>query len=282
MKHPPEKTKYSDADAIAKGWSQRQGCGPAYIYLANGTEDNKAVYVCKYFNGKLGSDDQLETIFENTILDIAGNEAMQQGGMDQSDTKLTAVSELKPGMKIKVSAKGADRIGEVLEVKEASSELGNGYTLKIKFDNNGKVSNKIYNTTADFKVNAFKATATAESLDRPSKISTIMESIEELQESTLEALISDSLVEAYGNVAGYRLQNCSYLNEKLRVDGTVYFTSGNTRKTTYTFTEAHTSKGKVMLYGLNEKLGVEKQFILTGKIDKTNKTLITESFKRNK
>jgi hypothetical protein len=60
------------------------------------------------------------------------------------------------------------------------------------------------------------------------------------------------------------------------VNGTIYFISGNTRKTTYTFNESIESEGKVQLHGLNEKLGLEKQFTLTGKVD--NKTLITESF----
>jgi hypothetical protein len=41
----------------------------------------------------------------------------------------------------------------------------------------------------------------------------IMEQLEELQEASLEQLISSSLVEAYGNVAGFRLANCEYLNE---------------------------------------------------------------------
>lgn len=103
-----------------------------------------------------------------------------------------------------------------------------------------------------------------------------MSTLEELQESSLETLISDSLVEAYGNVAGFRLTECNYLNEKLTVNGTVYFTSGNTRKLTYSFNEACVEEDKVKLCGLNEKLGLDKRFTLTGRIE--NKTLITESF----
>ena len=70
-----------------------------------------------------------------------------------------------------------------------------------------------------------------------------------------------------------------YLNEKLSVNGVIYFTSGNTRKTTYTFNEARVKDDKINLIGLNEKLGLDKQFTLAGKIDKANKTLITESFR---
>jgi hypothetical protein len=112
-------------------------------------------------------------------------------------------------------------------------------------------------------------------------LTTIMSGLEELQESTLETYISNSLVEAYGNVAGFRLTECAYSNNKFTVDGTIYFTSGRTRKTTYTFAEGHKApKGKISLRGLNEKLGLDKQFTITGRID--NKTLITESFKRSK
>jgi hypothetical protein len=112
----------------------------------------------------------------------------------------------------------------------------------------------------------------AESLD------VLMSSVEELQEASLEKLISDSLVEAYGNVAGFRLTDCSYLDESLNIDGTIYFTSGNTRQTTYTFSEAYTQNDKTKLIGLNEKLGLDKQFTLIGRICPENKTFITESF----
>lgn len=105
--------------------------------------------------------------------------------------------------------------------------------------------------------------------------------LEEVQELVLETLISSSLVEAYGNVAGFRLTECAYIDNKFTVGGTIYFTSGNTRKTTYKFNESYkTEDDKINLIGLNEKLGLDRQFILTGSID--NKTLITESFKCNK
>ena len=105
--------------------------------------------------------------------------------------------------------------------------------------------------------------------------------VDEIQESALETLISNSLVEAYGNVAGFRLTECSYVDNNFMVDGTIYFTSGNTRKTTYKFTEScKVKEGKISLSGINEKLGADKQFTLIGRVD--NKTLITESFCRNK
>jgi hypothetical protein len=108
-------------------------------------------------------------------------------------------------------------------------------------------------------------------------LNTVMEDVEELQEASLEKLISDSLVEAYGNVAGFRLTECSHADNMLTVNGTIYFTSGNKRKTNYVFSEAFISEdGKVSIRGLNEKLGLDKQFIMTGRTN--NKTFITESF----
>jgi hypothetical protein len=110
----------------------------------------------------------------------------------------------------------------------------------------------------------------------------IMNTLEELHEATLETFISDSLVEAYGNVAGFKLTECAYTDSNFTVDGTIYFTSGNTRKTTYTFTEAYTAEdGKINLHGLNEKLGLDKRFTIIGHTDSA-KTFITESFKTTK
>ena len=107
-------------------------------------------------------------------------------------------------------------------------------------------------------------------------IDTIMTDLDELKESTLETLISDSLIEAYGNVAGFRLIECAYADNKFTVDGTIYFTSGKTRKTAYIFNESYKTNDKISLCGLNEKLGLDKQFTLTGYAN--NRTFIAESF----
>jgi len=124
------------------------------------------------------------------------------------------------------------------------------------------------------KSGGFSESYTAENL------TSVMNELDDLQEEALEKAISDSLVEAYGNVAGFRFNDCSYLNEKLAIDGTIYFTSGNTRKTTYTFSKAFGADNKISIVGLNEKLGLDKQFTITGYTD--NKTFITESFKCSK
>ena len=116
--------------------------------------------------------------------------------------------------------------------------------------------------------------------EEEAKNESFMNDLDEIQESVLEELIANSLVEAYGNVAGFRLTECAYADNNFTVDGTIYFTSGNTRKTTYTFSEARLNEGYISMCGSNVKLGLEKQFILTGRVE--NKTLITESFKRSR
>ena len=206
------KDNYKDADKIAKGWSMVQGNGPAFIYLANGKDDNNAVFLCEYFMGNLAND-QLGKYFKIVKDHIKGARLMDQGGMSNEPS-------------------GAD----------ADNSSYRGRYLR---DN----------------------------------LATIMDETDDLQEAILEKFISDSLVESYGNVAGFRLSDCAYNNNKFMVDGTIYFTSGNTRKTTYSFLEACYSKnGKVKLRGLNEKLGLNKQFIIAGYTDKS-KAFITESFK---
>lgn len=108
----------------------------------------------------------------------------------------------------------------------------------------------------------------------------IFNTVEELKEDVLECMISDSLVEMYDNVAGFRIKDCSCADNKFIVEGVIHFTSGNTRNTTYTFNEATINADKILLHGLNEKLGLDKQFHITGCTE--NKTFITESFKITK
>lgn len=133
---------------------------------------------------------------------------------------------------------------------------------------------------SDTAVRAMLAAEDEESPKKEESLDNVFNDVEELQENTLESMISDSLVELYGNVAGFRLKDCSYEDSKFMVEGVIHFTSGNTRKTTYTFNEALIEADKVTLCGLNEKLGNDKQFFITGYTE--NKTFITESFKTAK
>lgn len=261
-KDPELKSKYVDAENIAKGWSKIADNGPAIIFMAKDVNDPAAEFVCQYFNGDLDKkSDQLVKLVEVVKNGLAGIKSMKKGHMGEADVKKLKASEIKKGMRVKINDKDS---AEVVEVAE--SRLGLKITFKFK---DGTTDSSSYPVTQELVVFNTPAAAT-EGLD------TAMTGIEELQESVLETLISDSLVEAYGNVAGYKLDSCEYLNEQFKVNGIIYFTSGNTRKTTFAFTEAYVKENKVNLIGLNEKLGSNKQFTLAGKID--NKTLIAESF----
>ena len=203
-----EKKHYKDADNIAKGWSQSQGNGPAFIYLAKDRNDSNAVFLCEYFQGEL-ENDQLEKYFNVVKKDLAGAKLMAKGGMNQE------------------------------EDTEENSDT----------------------------------TATTENLD------IIVGGLEELQESSLETLISDALIESQEDIANFRLTDCYYLNEELSVHGKILFTSGEAKETVYTFTEAYTSdENKVVLTGLNEKLDIQEKCVLSGSIEKESKTFIAESF----
>jgi hypothetical protein len=187
---------------------------------------------------------------------------MAKANPGQPDYKEVKASEVKVNTKIKYD----NEVGTVTEVKESRDKKNFIFTVKFEDGTDEPV-------TVEKAKKVMIAVATE-------GLNTVMAEVEDLQEDVLEKLISDSLVETYGNVAGYRVASCEYLNEKLTVNGTAYFTSGNTRKLTYTFTEACNNEGKVELKGLNEKLGADKSFTLTGTVE--NKTLITESFKCNK
>jgi hypothetical protein len=186
-----------------------QGNGPAFIYLAKDRYDDKAVFLCEYFNGEL-ENDQLEKYFKIVQKNVEATKLLNKSGMIQDED-------------------------EVAEEATANESL-----------------------------------------------TTIMNNLEELQETVLEKLISDSLVEAYKNVASFRLIDCKYLNEEFSINGKILFESGAIRNTSYVFTEAFTNdENKITLIGLNEKLGLDKQFTLVGSTEKDTKTFIAESFKPN-
>lgn len=269
-KYPEVKTEYADAETIAKGRSMKSDGGPAFIYLAKDANDNKAEFLCQYFDGKLdAASDRMDTIIENIKKDMKGSKLEVKGGSDQSEVRAIKAEAVKPGMKVQVDNEAS---GEITKVAKVNSRLvQNQFAITVKYSD-GK--SEILKVDGAFELNILRDSITNESLEAT------MSDLEDLHESSLETLISTSLVEAYGNVAGFRLTECNFADNKFTVDGTIYFTSGNTRKTTYAFSEAYVKEGKVSMCGLNEKLGLDKQFTLTGRID--NKTLITESFKRSK
>ena len=109
-----------------------------------------------------------------------------------------------------------------------------------------------------------------------------MGELEELQESTLETNIADTLIEADSNIAGFRLSECLYNEDvnKLVITGKTYTTSGEVNPVSYVFTEAYkTSEGKVELHGINKNLEENVKLVLLGKVNE--RTFITESLCRH-
>lgn len=265
-KNPDIKQKYSEVEALAKGWSKIAGNGPATIFMANSLDDDKAEFLCQYFNGDLDkTSDLLSKNLQEVKNDLDGAKKLTKGKAgERADTKKLQASKITKGAKILIK----DQEVVVTAVKDGA--LGKKITVGLA---DGKRETLSVPDAFEFIV---VGGTTTEGLEA------IMSDIEELHEASLEKFISDSLIETYGNVAGFRLTGSEYLDESLKVNGTVYFTSGASRKLTYAFSEAYEDDHKVKLCGLNEKLGLDKRFTLTGKIDETNKTFITESFTRNK
>lgn len=133
---------------------------------------------------------------------------------------------------------------------------------------------------SDADVRAMLAAEKEEEEPQEESLENVFAEVDELQEAALEAMLSDSLVEMYGNVAGFRIRDCSCVDNKLMVEGVIHFTSGKTRNTAYTFNEAFVKAGEITLRGLNEKLGTDKHFYIAGHTE--NKTFITESLKVTK
>lgn len=266
MEKPQYKETYEEADKIAKGWSMQSENGPAFIYLAASENDTKPVFLCEYFKGNLYQD-QVENYFKVVKDNIKGAKLRKEGGEEPTEkakeTRIEA-SKAEAGMKVKV---GKD-IGEITEV--ANSSLGNDIVDLKLLINGTERTLSIGNTTM------LTLATVAEAFSLPA----FMDSLENLQESSLESLIADSLTESYKNVAGFKIKDCSYLNEAFDIEGTIYFVSGNTRATTFKITEAFKDGQQTILKGLNEKL-TKKEFSLQGTIDDT-KTFITESFKLDK
>ena len=269
MNRPETTDSYKKADSIAKGWSQRQGNGPAFIYLAKDVNDDEATFLCEYFKGEL-ENDQLEKYFNIIKKDLEGVQLTTDGGMDQSDYKQMPASEVKQGMKVRFD----EEIAEVVKISQ--SRIGKkNLAIEVKFDDG---ATETLNISPETALSILKDSIKNESLDRTAlTLSSFMEDLEELHESSLEDLISKALIETHEDIADFRLTDCSYLNEEFLVNGKVLFTSGITESTTYTFTEAYTTnEGQITLSGLNEKLDVDKQCTLTG--NKADKTFIAESF----
>ena len=226
--------------------------------------------------------DAFKSDLENALPEAVKNDAVTEEPVEEPVEEAEEVEA--PEAEIEMEAEA--------EVKEEAlaTEVENTLTEALHEDTDTDVSDAEFEqlmNSSEFKkpisdtaVRAMLAMEDEENSNKEESLDNVFSDVEELQEGALESMISDSLVEMYGNVAGFRLKDCSYEDQKFMVEGIIHFTSGNTRKTTYTFNEALIEADKVTLRGLNEKLGNDKQFFITGYTE--NKTFITESFKSAK
>lgn len=271
-KSPQFKKTYADAEKIAIGWSKSADGGPAGIFMTDGeTLKGESAYLCQFFKGELDTRrDKLEIYFKETKDALDGLEKIQAGGGIKDNAgspqieKRTADS-LTDGTVIRLK----DKDWIVVSNTEVANIPG---TRSIVI----KASDADVQKTLQLKNGAKVTVVLQESVNKTGLLSTIMESVDSLDEETLETIITESLTKSYKNVTSFKLENCSYLNEEFTVTGKVLFESGNTRELTYTFNEAVQEDDKVVLHGLNEKLGADKTFKLTGKAT-AEKTFIVES-----
>jgi hypothetical protein len=258
MEKPELFEKYVDADKCAKGWSIRNGNGPAFIYFANDSADTKAVFLCEYFKGDL-KNDKLEKYFETVKKDLKGAALMVDSQQNKTIENSTPEEQ-------------TDNTAGTASTQKPAADAANSGTNATQTTAQGGESN---GNTANAELVGAGAGATKEHLI------TVVNGLEALSEAVLEKLITRSLVESYSNITGFKLEECLDFENSLAITGTIKFDSGKTRKTTYTFTEAITTEeGKTKLYGFNEKLGIAKHFAITGHVDASSKTFIAESFDR--
>lgn len=275
MPQPQYRKTYTEAEELAKGWSMDQKGGPAMIFLTKGKEISACKYLCQFFKGELDArQDQLEVLFQKAKQDLEGKEHITKGGgvkggAGEPKTAQKNASELQEN---DIVVRGKEYV-KVTKVEDSAFTPG---AKEVELtDKDGNKKTLVFQ--ANQKVTVVISMPTEESYSVPtSALSSIMESLEEINEGSIETLITEALIKNYKNVAGFRLAECKYLDETLSIHGKVFFESGNVRDITYKFTKASTDSDKVTFEGLNEKLGTDKSFVLTGKT--TDTTFIAESF----
>ena len=281
MAEPEARDTYTEAEELAKGWSMEQKGGPARIFLSNGTSDSEATFLCQFFKGALDTEqDKLEILFQAAKKDIEGKAHIAKGGgvgngegAGRPKTEERLASALKVGDIIVIGKEGA----KVLEINQSKFQAGS-LTFKLQMADG---DNDVATFNGNSKVTVVVSMGANESLETVSpELPLIMEELEELNENALEALVAKTLIEGYKNVTDFKLVECAYADNKLKIAGNVFFESGNVREISYTFDKASKDDEKIIFEGLSEKLGNGKSFVLTGKTD--NKAFIAESFTMTK
>ena len=107
------------------------------------------------------------------------------------------------------------------------------------------------------------------------KNESLAESIDELDEASLNNHITEYLKEVYSNVDSFEATECS-LNESLILEGKIKFNSGKEKLTMFEFLPAY-EEGHLFFEGINKEFAKDKAFRLNCSINES-KTLITESF----
>jgi hypothetical protein len=101
------------------------------------------------------------------------------------------------------------------------------------------------------------------------------ESVEEIDEESLDKLTENYLTEVYSNVKSFKTTDCALEENKLMIEGTITFNSGKTKNTKFIY-EAKKENDKFILEGLNADFATEKAFILNCNLDAANR-LVVES-----
>ncbi len=224
--------------------------------------------------------DAFKADLENALPEAVKNDEATEEPVEDEN-----VSDVETEAEVEVEPETEDEIKEESLASETESTLTEALHEEAEFEEVSDAEFEQLMNSSEFKKpisdTAVRAMLAMDADERKEEsLDSIFGEVEELQENALEGMISDSLVEMYGNVAGFRIKECSYEDSKLMVEGVIHFTSGNVRNTAYIFNEALTENNKITLRGLNEKLGNDKQFFITGYTE--NKTFITESFKAAK
>ena len=102
------------------------------------------------------------------------------------------------------------------------------------------------------------------------------ESVDDLDECSLNNHIDEYLKEVYSNVKSFEATSCELKEGKLFVEGKISFNSGKERTTMFEFLPAYCD-GKLFFEGYNKDFSEDKAFTLNCSINES-KTIITESF----
>ena len=102
------------------------------------------------------------------------------------------------------------------------------------------------------------------------------ESVEEIDEESLDKLTENYLTEVYSNVKSFKTTDCSLTENKLVVEGKITFNSGKSKSTKFIYEATKTADNKLVLEGLNADFATEKAFVLNCNLDTAN-CLVVES-----